>query len=115
MQDEPDAFEAMLRTFTKKNAFKTRHKLKAHTSKIVSSFKPPALVAMQVKDYKVRKSRGYLGKYNNFLPKKYFFPNSKICSLLGKVRNIILVHKFNFSSHFNGNIVLPKFDLMIEI
>ena len=51
--DEPDAFENVLKTFTKKNAFKTRHKLKAHTSKIVSSFKPPQFSCSLVKEYKV--------------------------------------------------------------
>ena len=50
--DEPDAFEAVLKTFTKKNALKTRHKLKAHTSKIVSSFKAPGQTASLVKEYR---------------------------------------------------------------
>ena len=43
----------MLKTFTKNKAFKTRHKLKAHTSKIVSSFKPPAMSCMLVKEFRV--------------------------------------------------------------
>ncbi|TRY63143.1 hypothetical protein TCAL_00346 [Tigriopus californicus] len=50
--DEPDAFENVLKSFTKKNAFKTRHKLKAHTSKIVSSFKPPQINTARVREYK---------------------------------------------------------------
>ena len=48
--EETDAFEAVLKTFAKKNA-KTRHKLKAHTSKIVSSFKAPQLSSAAVKEY----------------------------------------------------------------
>ena len=55
--DEPDAFETVLKTFTKKNAFKTRHKLKAHTSKIVSSFKAPQLTSNVVKEYRVRETK----------------------------------------------------------
>jgi hypothetical protein len=51
--EEPDAFEAVLKTFAKKNA-KTRHKLKAHTNKIVSSFKTPQLSSAVVKEYRVR-------------------------------------------------------------
>ncbi len=51
--DEPDAFEAMIKSFTKKNALKTRRKFKQHTSKIVSSFKPPLLTASLVKEYRV--------------------------------------------------------------
>ena len=51
--EEPDAFEAVLKTFSKKNALKTRHKLKAQTSKIVSSFKAPGQVASLVKEYRV--------------------------------------------------------------
>jgi len=52
-KDEPDAFEAMLRSFTKKNALKTqRRKFKAHTSKIVSSFKAPAQMASLVREYR---------------------------------------------------------------
>ena len=43
----------VLKTFTKNKAFKTRHKLKAHTSKIVSSFKPPAMSCMLVKEFRV--------------------------------------------------------------
>ena len=55
MGDEPDAFEAfVLKTFTKKNAFKTRRKFKAQTSKIVSSFKPPGLNSSLAREYKVR-------------------------------------------------------------
>ena len=49
--EETDAFEAVLKTFAKKNA-KTRHKLKAHTSKIVSSFKAPQLSSAAVKEYR---------------------------------------------------------------
>ena len=41
----------MLKSFTKNKAFKTRHKLKAHTSKIVSSFKPPAMTCMLAKEF----------------------------------------------------------------
>ena len=53
--DEPDAFEAfVLKTFAKKNAFKTRRKFKAQTSKIVSSFKPPGLNSSLAREYKVR-------------------------------------------------------------
>ena len=48
--EETDAFEAVLKTFAKKNA-KTRHKLKAHTNKIVSSFKAPQLSSAVVKEY----------------------------------------------------------------
>ena len=52
--DEHDAFEKnVLKSFTKNRAFKTRHKLKAHTSKIVSSFKTPSLSCSLVKEYKV--------------------------------------------------------------
>jgi len=43
----------VLKSFTKNKAFKTRHKLKAHTSKIVSSFKTPTLVCSLSKEYKV--------------------------------------------------------------
>ena len=46
----------MLKSFTKNKAFKTRHKLKAHTSKIVSSFKPPAMTCMLAKEFRVRKN-----------------------------------------------------------
>lgn len=56
--DEPDAFENVLKSFTKKNAFKTRHKLKAHTSKIVSSFKPPQMSSARVREYKVMIENG---------------------------------------------------------
>ena len=45
----------MLKSFTKNKAFKTRHKLKAHTSKIVSSFKPPAMTCMLAKEFRVSK------------------------------------------------------------
>ena len=54
--DEHDAFDKnMLKSFTKNRAFKTRHKLKAHTSKIVSSFKTPSLSCSLVKEYKGHK------------------------------------------------------------
>lgn len=54
--DEHDAFEKnVLKSFTKNRAFKTRHKLKAHTSKIVSSFKTPSLSCSLVKEYKGHK------------------------------------------------------------
>ena len=53
-QDEHDLFEkSVLKSFTKNKAFKTRHKLKAHTSKIVSSFKPPSMSCMLVKEFRV--------------------------------------------------------------
>ena len=53
-QDEHDMFEkSVLKSFTKNKAFKTRHKLKAHTSKIVSSFKPPSMSCMLVKEFRV--------------------------------------------------------------
>ena len=53
-QDEHDIFEkSVLKSFTKNKAFKTRHKLKAHTSKIVSSFKPPSMSCMLVKEFRV--------------------------------------------------------------
>jgi len=52
-QDEHDMFEkSVLKSFTKNKAFKTRHKLKAHTSKIVSSFKPPSMSCMLVKEFR---------------------------------------------------------------
>ena len=52
--EEHDAFDKnVLKSFTKNRAFKTRHKLKAHTSKIVSSFKTPSISCSLVKDYKV--------------------------------------------------------------
>ena len=52
--DEHDMFEkSVLKSFTKNKAFKTRHKLKAHTSKIVSSFKPPSMSCMLVKEFRV--------------------------------------------------------------
>ena len=52
--EEHDGFDKnVLKSFTKNRAFKTRHKLKAHTSKIVSSFKTPSLSCSLVKDYKV--------------------------------------------------------------
>ena len=52
--EEHDAFDKnVLKSFTKNRAFKTRHKLKAHTSKIVSSFKTPSISCTQVKDYMV--------------------------------------------------------------
>jgi hypothetical protein len=53
--DEHDMFDkSMLKSFTKNKAIKTgRHKLKAHTSKIVSSFKPPAMSCMLVKEFRV--------------------------------------------------------------
>ena len=54
--EEHDAFDKnVLKSFTKNRAFKTRHKLKAHTSKIVSSFKTPSLSSSLVKDYKGHK------------------------------------------------------------
>ena len=56
-QDEHDMFEkSVLKSFTKNKAFKTRHKLKAHTSKIVSSFKPPPYNTMLVKEFRVRQT-----------------------------------------------------------
>ncbi len=70
--DEPDAFEAMLKSFTKKNALKTRKKLKQHTSKIVSSFRPPALTAALVKEYRVGRCWFRIFSISNNLP--YFFP-----------------------------------------
>ena len=54
--EEHDGFEKnVLKSFTKNRAFKTRHKLKAHTSKIVSSFKTPSYNCSLVKDYKGHK------------------------------------------------------------
>ena len=54
-KDEHDMFDkSVLKSFTKNKAFKTRHKLKAHTSKIVSSFKPPSMSCMLVKEFRVR-------------------------------------------------------------
>ena len=73
--DEPDAFEAMLKSFTKKNALKTRRKLKQHTSKIVSSFRPPALTAALVKEYRV--GRCWFRIFLNFKTiYRIFFPHS---------------------------------------
>jgi len=52
-KDEHDMFDkSVLKSFTKNKAFKTRHKLKAHTSKIVSSFKPPSMSCMLVKEFR---------------------------------------------------------------
>jgi len=54
--EENDVFDKnVLKSFTKNRAFKTRHKLKAHTSKIVSSFKTPSISCSLVKDYKGHK------------------------------------------------------------
>ena len=53
--DEHDMFDkSVLKSFTKNKAIKTRHKLKVHTSKIVSSFKPPTMSCMLVKEFRVR-------------------------------------------------------------
>ena len=58
--DEHDAFDKnVLKSFTKNKAFKTRHKLKAHTSKIVSSFKTPSITCSLVKEYKVSNSQSH--------------------------------------------------------
>lgn len=43
----------MLKAFAKTKAFKTRTKIKAHTNKIVSSFKPASLTCTLVKEFKV--------------------------------------------------------------
>ena len=52
--DEHDMFDkSVLKSFTKNKAIKTRHKLKVHTSKIVSSFKPPTMSCMLVKEFRV--------------------------------------------------------------
>ena len=77
--DEHDAFEKnVLKSFTKNRAFKTRHKLKAHTSKIVSSFKTPSLSCSLVKEYKVYISDGRQTKFfktklirESLIPGKY--------------------------------------------
>ena len=51
--DEHDMFDkSVLKSFTKNKASKTRHKLKVHTSKIVSSFKPPTMTTMLVKEFR---------------------------------------------------------------
>lgn len=54
LKDDHDE-KNVLKSFTKNKAIKTRHKLKAHTSKIVSSFKAPTLVCSLSKEFKVRK------------------------------------------------------------
>ncbi len=43
-----------LKSFTKNKAIKTRHKLKAHTSKIVSSFKAPSYTCQLVTQFEVK-------------------------------------------------------------
>lgn len=48
--EEHDMFD---KNVLKSKAIKTRHKLKAHTSKIVSSFKPPQMSCMLVKEFRV--------------------------------------------------------------
>ena len=52
-EDDTDGFDInVIKSFTKKNFPKTRHKLKAQTSKIVSSFKTSAISCSFVKEYK---------------------------------------------------------------
>ena len=52
-EDDADGFDInVIKSFTKKNFPKTRHKLKAQTSKIVSSFKAPAVSCSFVREYK---------------------------------------------------------------
>jgi len=52
-EDDPDGFDKnVIKSFTKKNFPKTRHKLKAQTNKIVSSFKTSAIACTFVKEYK---------------------------------------------------------------
>ena len=52
-EDDADGFDInVIKSFTKKNFPKTRHKLKAQTSKIVSSFKTPAVSCNFVREYK---------------------------------------------------------------
>lgn len=51
--DEHDMFDkSVLKSFTKNKAIKTRQKLKVQTSKIVSSFKPPTMSCMLVKEFR---------------------------------------------------------------
>ncbi len=52
--DDHDLSEKnVLKSFTKNKAIKTRQKLKVQTSKIVSSFKPPTMSCMLVKEFRV--------------------------------------------------------------
>jgi len=52
-EDDTDGFDInVIKSFTKKNFPKTRHKLKAQTSKIVSSFKTSAVSCAFVREYK---------------------------------------------------------------
>ena len=54
IDDDTDGFDkSVIKSFTKKNFPKTRHKLKAQTNKIVSSFKTSAISCSFVKEYKV--------------------------------------------------------------
>jgi len=51
--DDTDGFDMnVIKSFTKKNFPKTRHKLKAQTSKIVSSFKTSAISCSYVNEYR---------------------------------------------------------------
>jgi len=51
--DDTDGFDMnVIKSFTKKNFPKTRHKLKAQTSKIVSSFKTSAISCSYVTEYR---------------------------------------------------------------
>jgi len=53
IDDDTDGFDkSVIKSFTKKNFPKTRHKLKAQTNKIVSSFKTSAISCSFVKEYK---------------------------------------------------------------
>jgi len=52
-EDDTDGFDInVIKSFTKKNFPKTRHKLKAQTSKIVSSFKASAVTCSFVREFK---------------------------------------------------------------
>jgi len=52
-EEDTDGFDInVIKSFTKKNFPKTRHKLKAQTSKIVSSFKTSAVTCTFVKEFK---------------------------------------------------------------
>jgi hypothetical protein len=53
-EEDGEGFDInLIKSFTKKNFPKTRHKLKAQTSKIVSSFKTSAVSCSFVREFKV--------------------------------------------------------------
>ncbi|XP_040582956.1 WD repeat-containing protein 37 [Lepeophtheirus salmonis] len=67
--EEPDDKNNVLKSFTKNTAFKTRHKLKAHTSKIVSSFKTPSVSCSLIGKFKAHRDGLWdvdVSCFNNF-------------------------------------------------